>query len=132
MDQCTVQSLRDAVDAAIAKSGETIVGRVTGHYVDAEIDRRAKLIVAGVEAVRAAELDVKKVDKPDIVHMNAEGAVAAEHYSKGKFEEVKKVKERLERLTTALNNALAAHTPDTYKKLDETIKKSGRGSDGNE
>jgi hypothetical protein len=127
LEERTVQSLRDAVDTAIAQSGDAIVNRVTSHYVDAEIERRAKLIVTGVEAVRQAEADLKKVDRGDDVRYAADGTIAVQYYTKARIEEVKKGKTRVERLTAALNAVLVSHSADHYKKLDETIKKAGKG-----
>jgi len=130
MVDSAVQSLRDAVDEAIAKSGQTVVDRVKGHYVDTEIKRRADMLVAGVNLLREADLDLRKIDKPDVNHFSADGSAVNSFYTKGTLDKVKKAKERIERLTKALDAVLGSHSADSYKKLDETMKKSRAGGDG--
>ena len=132
MADSPVLTLRESVDAAIAAAGSTIIDRVKGHYVDAEIDRRGKLLIAGVDAIRQAELDLRKVDKPDVVHLAADGNVAAQHYTKSKLDEIKKTRERYDRLNTALSAALTDNLADSYKKLDEAIKKGGGKTSAND
>ncbi len=130
MVDSAIQSLRDAIDEAISKSGQTVVDRVKDHYVDAEIKRRAEMLVAGRNLLREAELDVRKIDKPDVNHFSADGATVNSFYTKGALDKVKKAKERVERLTKALDAVLGSHSSEDYKKLDEAMKKSRGGGDG--
>lgn len=127
----TVKSLRESVEAGIAGSGDEVVAKVVAHYVDAEKERRAKLLVAGHDAVRQAEADLKKIDRPNNVQYNADGSVASQTYDKATLTTIKKGRERVDKLTAALNAVLANPTADTYKKLDDTIKKGGKGGGGN-
>ena len=43
--------------------------------------------------------------------------------SKNRFEEIKKAKEKAEKLTKAIDFALTENTADAYNKLSETLKK---------
>ena len=77
---------------------------------------------------------MRKIDKPDHQLFNADGSVATQQYTKGKLDEIKKAQERIVRLATAIDGVVASHDKDitvqndAYKKLDEAVKKSGKGA----
>lgn len=117
-----VRTLQSAITEAISKAGTDVVARAQSAFVDAEIKRRADLIVAGVNLVRQADLEIRKI-KPDQTGYDSTGKVIREEFSKAKFEETKKLRDSAKRIEDAVNNALTENSPDAYNKLDEVIKK---------
>lgn len=126
MDDSAVLSLRQRVDQEIASSSGEILDRVVGHYVEAERDRRSKLIIAAVNTLREIETDLRKVGRGDVVHYDAAGAVVNEVYTKARLGEIKKLNERRTKLDFALKKALgAAATNDDFAKLEKATKSKG-------
>src|SRR6185437_7617995 len=118
MVDATHKSLRERVDQEIGNSGSTITDRVVSHFVDTEVKRRADLIVSGINLLRQAELDHRKI-KPDQTMYDAEGTVVHEGFSKGKLDEKKKHAERIEKIQKAIDQAIGGD----LSKLDELVKK---------
>lgn len=124
MADSAVQSLRDRIDEQIAAAHPRIQDHVLSQFVDAEILRRAQILASGINTLRELEADQKKVDRPDNTLYTADGTVAQSQYTKGRLDEIKKVKDKVTKLQTALDKAIESNAADDYKKLEEAIKKA--------
>lgn len=126
MAEGVVQSLRDTIDQKIAGSTQAVLDRVINQLTDAETERRAKIIVTGLNAIRELEADLNKVNRADVTHYTETGAVAAQHYTKDRLAAVRKAKEGLIKLQFAMTKALSEHaTGEDYSKLEKAIKTKG-------
>lgn len=83
--------------------------------------------MAGSDAVRQAEADFSKINRPTNFQYNADGSIASQTYDKAGLAAIKKGKERIEKLTAAINATLTSPSNDTYKKLEDAIKKAKSG-----
>lgn len=88
------------------------------HYVQKEIDRRSDMIIKALEKLEASEKDRDSI-KPDQQIMDAAGKELQTGYSKPIFDKLKKAKERVEKLTKALNGALDGAN---YEALEKVLK----------
>ena len=122
-EESVTQALRKRIEEQIASSGETLQNQVVTTLVDQELIRRCALVVAGIVKIRQLELDLRKVNKPDNEAFDAEGKVVHQTYSKGKLEEIKKAKEKIETWDRAINNAIGKAD---YKRLEELVSKGGK------
>lgn len=126
MADSALQSLRDTIDEKIAGSNPAVLERVIDSFVEAEKDRRAKILVNGVNALRELEADLNKINRGDVLHYTDSGAVAAQHFTKDRLNAIKKAKDRLGKLEFALLKALGEKaTPDDFAKLEKAVKSKG-------
>lgn len=126
MDDSAFLTLRDRINQEIASSSGPILERVVGHYVEAERDRRAKLLIAAVNTMREIEVDLRKVGRGDVTHYDAAGNVVNEVYTKARLGEIKKLNERKTKLDFALKKAIGDNaTNDDFAKLEKATKSKG-------
>jgi hypothetical protein len=133
MEQSPVQSLRNRVDEAITKSGGEVVEQVHTIFVQAEINRRADLIVKGINTLREAEADLKKINRADHILYDAEGQPTPGFYSKGRIDEIKKARGHIDKIEAALNKCIGyieqsetvstiQPNADDFNKLEQVLK----------
>jgi murein L,D-transpeptidase YcbB/YkuD len=106
-----------------------VVARVVDAFVESEVKRRADIITAGVNTLRQLEADGKKI-RPDVNHVDENGATVTSLYTPQKQKELKANREKVEKLDQALAKVLESHTADAYTKLEEAIKKSSQKGGG--
>ena len=115
-------TIQEAVAEKIIKSGENIANTVIEKLAEVEILKRIDIITKAVQNQEQLEKDLKKINKNDVVTY-IEG-IPTEVMSKNRFEEIKKGKEKIEKLTKAIDFALTQNSFDAYNKLAETLKKT--------
>ena len=115
-------TIQEAVAEKIIKSGENIANTVIEKLAEVEILKRIDIITKAVQNQEHLEKDLKKINKNDVVTY-IEG-IPTEVMSKNRFEEIKKGKEKIEKLTKAIDFALTQNSFDAYNKLAETLKKT--------
>jgi hypothetical protein len=119
-------TVREAVAAKLASSGDLVAANIISQLADAELGRREKLIMAALTKLDTLDKDAKKI-RPDQRSLDAEGKLIAETYSAAKFDELKKHREVAERWNAALDKALNACD---YTKLTELSKPDAKPADG--
>jgi len=116
------KSLKSSVADALAMNGsKQVFDRVRDHLVEDELKRRTDLVLKGLAKKEEIERELRKV-KPDQQGLDLSGKVVSETYSKAKVEEVKKLKEQLNKVEKALEGALASEKP-CFDKLREVVGK---------
>ena len=118
-----VPTIQEQVAAGIAKLGPRVETTIVDMMVDKELERRTPPIVQGLDRLSEFDVELKKTDKPDVKTLNADGSLKDESYSPKKFEEVKKIKERIQKLTNAINKAL---DNGDLKELNQLLQSSGK------
>jgi len=111
--------LNSAIKNAVASSGDAVRTKYIESEVSKEIERRASLLANIVEALNSIRKEIGKI-KPDIVSYDDHGAVAFQSFSKNVAEGTKKLKERMEKGTAALEKVIFNHD---YSEVEEVIKK---------
>jgi hypothetical protein len=108
----TAQTLRETVAAQVAAISPAVEEKVVAHFVTAETKKRADAIVKGMDDLTAAQKDRAKIAKPDAVNYNADRTVASETYTKPRLDEIDKIDKRIDKLTKALDKAIAGDMGD--------------------
>ncbi len=78
---------------------------VVDHYVAKEEKRRADLLLRGYDKVNSLTAELAKINKPDLVGFDANGQPVSQNYSQAKIAEMKKAREKLQKLTAAFEQA---------------------------
>ena len=115
------KTIQEAVAEKITQRGENVANTVIEKLAEVEISKRVDDITKAVQKQEQLEKDLKKINKNDVVTY-IEGT-PAEVMSKNRFEEIKKGKEKIDKLTKAIDFALTQNSFDAYNKLAETLKK---------
>lgn len=127
MADSAVRSLRESIDTKISQLSPAVRERVTEHFVDAELDRRAKIILAGVNALREAESDLNKINRGDVPAYDQDGKLVSQTFTKGRLGEIKKAKDRIIKLEFSINKAISdAAVDEDFVKLEKAIKSKGQ------
>jgi hypothetical protein len=93
--------------------------RLIGTLVEREIGQRVDVLDKALSKREQLERDIRKL-KPDDVSYDGDGNVVSAHYSKAKYEELKKAKDKLAKLDTAIEKALA---DNDFGKLKDAVNK---------
>jgi hypothetical protein len=115
------KTIQEAVAEKITQSGEYVSNTVIEKLAEVEISKRVDAITKAIQKQEQLEKDLKKINKNDVVTY-IEGT-PTEVMSKNRFEEIKKCKEKIEKLTKAIDFSLTQNSFDAYNKLAETLKK---------
>lgn len=133
MADLTIQSLRDTIDQKIVDSGSAVLERVIDSFVETERDRRAKILVNGVNALRELEVDLNKINRGDVVQFTADGKPVDTLFTKDRLNQINKAKDRITKLELALTKALSDKAvSDDFTKLEKAIKSLGNSPLENE
>ena len=111
--------LLESFKTKIASAGPNIVDGVVKALTDAEIDKRTKAVIKGLELIQVADKEIKKI-KPDVEHFDEGGAPVNTWYTKPQAETLKKAKKKKVELDEAINLALS-NNPD-FSKLNNLVK----------
>jgi hypothetical protein len=118
-----VPTIQEKVAQGIANLGPQVESTVVDMLVDKELQRRTPPIVQGLDKLGELDGELKKADKPDDRTFNKDGSVKDESYSSKKIEEIKKIKERIQKLTNAINKAL---DNGDLKELNQLLQQGGK------
>lgn len=117
------KTIQEVVLTKISESDENVFNNVVNKFVDIEINSRVDLIMSGCKKQDELEKMIKKISKNDVItYIDGQ---AVEVMSQARYDEIKKQKEKLNRLVFCLNEALNKNSSETYKVLQEVIQKLG-------
>ncbi len=123
MENNNNKTIQEVVLTKISESGENVFNNVVNKFVDIEINSRVDLIMSGCKKQDELEKMIKKISKNDVItYIDGQ---AVEVMSQARYDEIKKQKEKLNRLVSCLNDALNKNSSETYKVLQEVIQKLG-------
>lgn len=100
-----MNTVQTKVAEQIATLNPKVEDAVVGVLVQRELTKRSDALVIVIDALAKLELEMKK-QKPDMVFYDADGTLAAESFSKAKFEEKKKLGEKITKYENAITKAL--------------------------
>jgi histidinol dehydrogenase len=118
-----VKSIQDVALEQIKGLGPRVESYVVDKIVDRELEKRAVPITQGMDTLTKFEEELKKVDKPDMIARDKEGKVVSEAYSSKRLEEIKKAKEKIEKLHKAIEKA---YIHGDVKDLNQLNQSSGK------
>jgi len=123
MENNNNRTIQEVVLTKISESGENVFNNVVNKFVDIEINSRVDLIMSGCKKQDELEKMIKKISKNDVItYIDGQ---AVEVMSQARYDEIKKQKEKLNRLVSCLYEALNKNSSETYKVLQEVIQKLG-------
>ena len=109
--------LRREVTEVLASSGNRVRNLVVGELVEAEISKRKAAVVALLTKVEEKFKALKKAEAQGVVNYDAAGqAVGTPVFTKQQVDEIKKLREEIERIQSALEKAFA---DSDFKKVHE-------------
>jgi len=136
------------MDLGKSKSGNTIAMRVAEHLkehasedvqkrlvealTEETIKRRVDILKQATDALSKMEFDLRKIDKADHTIKDREGKVISEGFTTAKLEEIKKLTERIEKLTKAIGKGLNAKEEKDMDDVRQIVGnlKGDKGSGG--
>jgi len=110
----------EAVRVKLEGAPEEVKSKLVDLLVTREINYRVDLLDQALAKLKDLKKELMKVH-PDQEHYTSDG-VKSLTYSKAKFEEKKKLEDKIEKLDTAIENAMSS--PNSFTKLAETLQKS--------
>lgn len=108
-------TIQEKVAEKIQNCGEFVTNTVVDKLADVEIARRVDLVTKAIQRLDTLEKELKKIDKNDIT--TYQDGKEIQTMSKARFDEIKKTKEKIEKLTKAIEVSLTENTADSYTKL---------------
>ena len=117
------KTIQEVVAEKISACGQTVIDTVVEKLAEVEISKRVEIITKAIAVQDQANGNLKKIDRNDIVTYVDGNQVQS--MSKARYDDIKKAKENLEKLTKAIDAALTENTTDTYNKLNDLLKNAG-------
>jgi hypothetical protein len=112
-----VADVKEAISKA-EQSGDVRKGAID-FLANEEIAKRRDLLVKALLLRRDAETAVRKASKFDVKNYGADGAVVFEGYSGKAAEELKKAKEKLDKIDKAIAAAISSADYELIRKLGD-------------
>ncbi len=112
--------LLSEVAEKIGQSTPQVRERVVNALVEREVAARTDTLDKALAKRTELDREAKKLSKPDVEQFDVEGKVMSTSFSKARVDELKKAREQLEKLETAIDKALA---DNDFSKLKEIVGK---------
>jgi len=117
------KTIQEVVAEKISACGQTVIDTVVEKLAEVEISKRVEIITKAISSQDQLRNNLKRIDRNDII--TYVGGEQVESMSKARYDEIKKAKEVVEKLTKAIDAALTENTTDTYNKLNDLLKNAG-------
>lgn len=132
--KAVMKTVQEAVAERIASAGPSVFDGVVDILADSVIKKRKDIVVQAVGTLDKLEKEHAKINRNDNVTF-VDGQ-RHESMTEKRFNEIKKSKERMDRLSAAISKALETNATDDYTKLeklssgkpDDSAKEQGGGS----
>jgi len=122
-------SVQQKIATQIAELAPSVEETVVNTLVERELTKRSEAVVQCMDTLGKLEGDLRKI-KPDQVSYDSDGKIISESFSRNKFEEKKKLIERIGKYTNAITKAIEkADFSDVYNLKNQG---SGGGKDSTE
>lgn len=125
--------LKRAADKILG-SGDRVAETVIEQFVEVEINNRVEMISKAIKTQDTMRKEFNKINRPNAIRYDViDGQQKkVESYDDSRLKQIKESKEKLDKLTTAINNALNNNTVESYTKLKEALDKVGGGNKQND
>lgn len=115
------KTIQQAVAEKLTDFNPLLFNAVADKLAGFEIQKRIELLSKAIQKQEQLDKDLKKIDKNDVVTFAAGNKQEA--MSKARFDEINKAKEKVQKLTKAIETCLTENNQDSYTKLTETLNK---------
>lgn len=99
-------TIQETIAEALKGLSPRVESEVVARIADRTVDKNVDILVKCVDLLTAEEAALKKLERPDNVQFDKDGKSVSETYSKTRWDEVKKKRERIEKIKKAINKAL--------------------------
>jgi len=100
-----MSTIKEVVTEKLGAVGPAVREQVIVNLVASETDRRTQASLTVVKKLDEANASLKKINRADNETFNEDGSVATATFTKSRLEEIKKLKETIQKLETALETA---------------------------
>ena len=101
-----IKTIQDKVDHQIAETmGIQVEDWVVNHMVDRELQKRGPVIAQALDGHSKLLDELKKIDRPDHIIKDKDQKIIFEGYTSKRSEEVKKLKEKIQKLENVTDKA---------------------------
>lgn len=107
--------------------GPSIESAVIEHLANEEVEKKKTTLVVALDALTKMENAHRRLLKPDLVFGNSEGGDKVEAFTPGRQEEIKKSKEKIEKMERAITKALEKGDFGDVLNLTGNIKAEKQG-----
>lgn len=111
-----VPTIKELVAENLANSGPQVKDVIVEELTAQEIEKRAELVRKALPLIEQAQGELNKVNRPDVVVYDAEGKEKDKSFSKNQIDTRKKAQEKVEKLNSALTEALTNSNFEPLKK----------------
>jgi len=122
-----IPTIQEKVAELIAKAGgDRLETELVDLLVDREMEKRKPVLVQAIDHMGVLSEELKKIDKPDHKIMNSDNTVKEEGYTPKRLEEIKKTKEKIDKLTKAFEKAFSNGNLKDLNTLLQSGKQDGK------
>ncbi len=125
-----IKTIQDKVDLQISETmGVQVEDWVVNHMVDRELQKRGPVIAKALDGHSKLLDELKKLDRPDHIIKDKDQKVIFEGYTAKRSDEVKKLKEKIQKLENATDRAFK---DGDLKELNQLLQSFGDKQDKKE
>lgn len=102
-----LKTITDAVAERLKSIGiDAATGPVIETLVKRKLDKVTEAMVKLMDLIEQERRNLNKINRPDIIALNAEGKSSREEYTPGRLQEINKMKQKIEKMEKAFAKAL--------------------------
>ena len=127
-DKKTDQAKELLADVAerVKNTGTRVYEKLRDSMVECEVVNRVGLLEKALGQRTAMLAELRKLEKPDVETFDMDGKVTSSSWSKQRTEELKKKREQLQRLESAIDAALGENDFQKLKDVTKNAPQSGK------
>jgi hypothetical protein len=119
-------SIKDKIIEKISGSAEVVSDSVIATIVNAEVARRASIVVAGIKKLDETTAAKAKLEASDHSYFDAD-KIEVKGFSAKRIADQKEISETLNSIEKAIEACLTTNDDNSYKTLDKLNKAQGQG-----
>lgn len=110
-------SVMEEVTSAIATQSSTVREMVVSKLVQRELEKRAENLDKALQKRKELFVDLRKVEKPDVEHFDAEGKSCGGVFTKERRDAIATAKQKLVKLDDAITQAIVSNVWDKLAEM---------------
>src|SRR5258708_39320979 len=110
----------------IEMGGDRLETDIVSIMADRELEKRKPVLIQAIDRMGILSAELDKINRTDVKTLNADGSVKDESWSPKRHEEVKKAKEKIDKLTKAFEKAFSNGDLKDLNQLLQPGKQDGK------
>jgi hypothetical protein len=127
----SAKTIEEAVTERLGKLGPAVLDASIEVLIEKELDKRKTQVVSAFTEYDELQKRLRRLEKGDLIAYNGDGSIKEASFSKGRLDELKKVRDRMAKIEAALEQGISA---SDFKKLNDLggpLKLDNKGNSGN-